>query len=81
MLDIKKKTIYKYTIYDCDINRDIGEIYYTTAGGWYLELNERCCGINYNDVKDIFITMTALDIREKQDQYFKHQKELLDGNN
>lgn len=81
MLEFKQKSHCEYIVYDLTISRSIGEIYKTLLDGWFLELNERCNGIHLQDVEDIYVKMKQLNDCTTQEIYFKHQKELLDGNN
>ena len=83
MLEFKQKTYCEYAaynIYDSEIDDNIGELYRIDQGSWFLELNERCNGINLQDVEDIYVKMKQLNDCTPQEIYFKHQKELLDGN-
>ena len=45
MLHFKQKSYCKhaeYDIYDSEIDDNIGELYRTVQGSWYLELNGSC---------------------------------------
>ena len=78
MLVFKQKTPYQYNIYDTEIDTCIGEIYRTYLNIWYLELNERCCGLHLLDIRLIHEKMEQLHQSVDQESYFKHQKELLE---
>ena len=64
MLHFKQKPYCKhaeYDIYDSEIDDNIGELYRTVQGSWYLELNGSCNWLTIKDIEDIYIKMKQLE--------------------
>ena len=59
----------------------VGELWWDEEKGWHLSSYDYEVGYHINDLQEIVNKVRELNNLDKGREYFKQQKELLDGNN
>ena len=77
----KREYANEYSVWCTEEDDLVGELWYDEEKGWHLSSFEYGTGYHINDLQDIINKVNELNNLVKGREYFKHQKELLDGNN
>lgn len=71
----------EYSVWCTEEDDLVGELWYDKEKGWHFSSFECGTGYHINDLQDVINKVNELNDLVKDSEYFKHQKELLDGNN
>ena len=71
----------EYSVWCTEEDDLVGELWYDEEDGWHFSSFEDVIGYHINDLQDILNKVNELNDLDKGREYFKQQKELLDGNN
>lgn len=77
----KRECENEYSVWCTEEDDLVGELWYDEEKGWHLSSFEYGTGYHINDLQDVINKVNELNSLDKGREYFKHQKELLDGNN
>ena len=77
----KREYANEYSVWCTEADDLVGELWYDKEKGWHFASFEDDTGYHINDLQDIINKVNELNDLVKDSEYFKHQKELLDGNN
>lgn len=71
----------EYSVWCTEEDDFVGELWYGEEKGWHFSSFEYGTGYHINDLQDVINKVNELNNLVKDSEYFKQQKELLDGNN
>lgn len=77
----KRECVNEYSVWCTEEDDLVGELWYDEEDGWHFSSFEYGIGYHINDLQDILNKVNELNDLVKGREYFKQQKELLDGNN
>ena len=77
----KRECVNEYSVWCTEEDDLVGELWYDKEKGWHFASFDYCTGYHINDLQDILNKVNELNDLDKGREYFKQQKELLDGNN
>ena len=77
----KREYANEYSVWCTEEDDFVGELWYGGEKGWHFSSFDDDAGYHINDLQDIVNKVNELNSLDKGREYFKHQKELLDGNN
>lgn len=71
----------EYSVWCTEEDDLVGELWYDEEKGWHFSAYTYEVGYHINDLQEIVNKVRELNNLDKGREYFKQQKELLDGNN
>ena len=77
----KRECVNEYSVWCTEEDDLVGKLWYNEEKGWHFSSFEYGTGYHINDLQDILNKVNELNDLVKDSEYFKQQKELLDGNN
>ena len=77
----KREYANEYSVWCTEEDGLVGELWYDEEKGWHFSSFDDDIGYHINDLHDILNKVNELNDLDKGREYFKQQKELLDGNN
>ena len=77
----KREYANEYSVWCTEEEYLVGELWYDEEDGWHFSSFDDETGYHINDLQDILNKVNELNDLDKGREYFKQQKELLDGNN
>lgn len=77
----KRECVNEYSVRFTDDDDPVGELWYNEEKGWHFSSFESDMGYHIDSLQEIIDKVRELNYFVKYCEYFKHQKELLDGNN
>ena len=77
----KREYANEYSVWCTEADDLVGELWYDEEKGWHFSIYTYEVGYHINDLQEIVNKVRELNSLDKGREYFKHQKELLDGNN
>ena len=77
----KRECVNEYSVWCTEEDDLVGELWYDEEKGWHFSSYTYEVGYHINDLQEIVNKVRELNSLDKGREYFKHQKELLDGNN
>ena len=77
----KRECVNEYSVWCTEEDDLVGELWYDEEKGWHFSSYDYEVGYHINDLQEIVNKVRELNSLDKGREYFKQQKELLDGNN
>lgn len=77
----KREYANEYSVWCTEEDDLVGELWYDEEKGWHFSSFVDDTSYHIDDLHDIINKVNELNSLDKGREYFKHQKELLDGNN
>lgn len=77
----KREYANEYSVWCTEEDDLVGELWCDGEKGWHFSSYDYEVGYHINDLQEIVNKVRELNSLDKGREYFKQQKELLDGNN